>query len=194
MKFLKIIYSEFILYSFCFIKSWPGRLGLLFRSHIYSQLYKKCRIPLYIYPSVDIKGFHNISIGHNCIINHNSHLYSHRGTLKIGNNFALGYNSSIISADGGSILIGDDIIIAQNVVLRSSNHCFTHLSIPIRYQGHDPGFIVIEDDVWIGANSVILPNVKIGADSIIGAGSVVTKDIPSHSIYGGVPAKLIKLR
>ena len=194
MNFFRVIASECFVYSYCLVKALPGRVGFFFRFHIYSRFFKQCLHPVIIFPFVDIKGFNNISIGSNCIINHNSHLYSHRGSLNIGNNFALGYNSSIVSADGGSITIGNDVIIAQNVVLRSSNHSFTDTTVPIRYQGHESGYITIDDDVWIGANSVILPNVRIGSHSIVGAGSVVTKDIPPFSIYAGVPAKLIRKR
>ena len=68
------------------------------------------------------------------------------------------------------------------------------MDIPINEQGHNFGNVVIDKNVWIGANTVILGNVKIGEGAIIGAGSLVNKDVNSFTIVGGVPAKIIKKR
>ena len=65
---------------------------------------------------------------------------------------------------------------------------------PIRFQAFESGPVIIEDDVWLGANVVVLPNVKIGKGAIIGANAVVTKNVAPYSIMGGVPAKFIKYR
>ena len=194
MYFLKQFASDLLTIWSSLLGFLPGNAGLLLRRYFYKNKFKSCGSDLYIYHSVDIKGFENISIGNNFIVHHRSYLYSYRGTLTIGDNVAVAYNTSLLSADNGFISIGNDVIIAQNVVLRSLNHTFTDPTVPIRYQGHEGGFISIEDDDWIGANSVILPNVTIGAHSIVGAGSVVTKDIPPYSVFAGVPAKLIKSR
>jgi len=91
-------------------------------------------------------------------------------------------------------VIGDNCSIASNCVLRASNHNFNNLDIPIREQGHSYGEIILEDDIWISANCVVTANTKIGKGSVIGAGSVVTKDVEPYSVVGGVPAKLIKKR
>ena len=82
----------------------------------------------------------------------------------------------------------------MNNVIRSSNHKFSNKKIPIIEQGHSHGKITIENNVWIGANCVILKNTIIGSGSIVGAGSVVTKNVEKETIVGGVPAKLIKRR
>ena len=66
--------------------------------------------------------------------------------------------------------------------------------MPIRYQGHTGGTILLENGVWIGANVVVTRNVTIGANSIIAAGAVVTKDIPRYVVAGGVPAKVLRIR
>ena len=78
--------------------------------------------------------------------------------------------------------------------MRTANHNYFDLNIPIRYQGHTTGYIHIKRDVWIGSNVVILKDVTIGEGSIIAAGSVVNKDIPPFTIAGGVPIKIIKKR
>ncbi|MCA9936785.1 MAG: hypothetical protein KC415_22775 [Anaerolineales bacterium] len=73
-------------------------------------------------------------------------------------------------------------------------HGFADVQRPISEQGYTNAPIVIEDDVWIGFQAVILPGVTVGKGSIIGAGAVVTKDVPPYSIMGGVPARLIRQR
>lgn len=93
-----------------------------------------------------------------------------------------------IQANNG-IEIHKNVIWAYGVHIISANHSFKDYSI---HEKSKP--IIIENDVWIGANSVILPKVKIGKFSIIGAGSIVTKDIPSYSIVAGNPAKVIAYR
>ena len=76
--------------------------------------------------------------------------------------------------------------------MRTSSHNFNNKEIYIQDQGHTSGNITIEDNCWIAANVTILNNVRIGNGSVIGAGAVVTKNIPKNSIAVGVPAKVIK--
>jgi acetyltransferase-like isoleucine patch superfamily enzyme len=80
------------------------------------------------------------------------------------------------------------------VGLFAENHIFDRTDIPMRLQGVDRKFIRIEDDVWLGTNSVILAGVTVGRGAIVSAGSVVTKDVPQYAIVGGVPAKVIRMR
>ena len=115
------------------------------------------------------------------------------GVLVIGNNFTLNSNSQL-GASFGKIVIGDDCAIAPNCVLRASNHTFNDPNVPFREQGHTYGEIILADDVWISSNCVVTANTTIGKSSVVGAGSVVTKDIEPYSIVGGVPARLIKKR
>ena len=101
----------------------------------------------------------------------------------------------MINARGnGSIVIGDNVLIGPNVVLRSSDHSFGNLEENINKQGMTDGNILIKDNVWIGSNCVILQNCIIGEGSIVAAGSVVTKDVLPFSVVGGIPAKIIKKR
>ena len=127
------------------------------------------------------------------IENDKLYLYAEDAVLKIGDNFSMNTNSCLV-ANGGRIYIGDNVLIAQNVVVRAANHNHDSVDIPIKDQGHKGGAIHIEDGVWIGANSVIVTDVTIGKHSIVGAGAVVTKDVMPFTIVGGVPAKLIRHR
>lgn len=103
-------------------------------------------------------------------------------------------NNGVIMLGQYGIKIGNDVCIGYNTVLVSLNHRYDNPKLPIRLQGYTGGTIVIEDDVWIGANVTILPNRTIGKGAIIGANSVVTKDVPPYSIVAGAPAKFIKKR
>lgn len=116
------------------------------------------------------------------------------GNVTIGNNASFNHNVFIVGGSDLGVTIGSNVLIGPNVVIRSSDHIFADSKIPIREQGHIHGTIIIEDDVWLGANVVVTKNVKIGRGSVIGAGSVVTKNIPEYSIAVGVPAKVVGTR
>lgn len=114
-------------------------------------------------------------------------LYADNGSILIGDSVSC--NSNVfIGSSGGHISIGNNVLIGPNVVLRSSSHCYSRLDVPINQQGHKPGVILIEDDVWICANVTIVPNVSVGRSSIVTPGSTVTKNVPPFSVVGGVPA------
>ena len=114
------------------------------------------------------------------------------GAVLIEDSVHVGQNCYI---DGiGKLKIGKDSILGPNVVILTGNHGFQDPTVPIRLQGVIPKPTVIEEDVWIGANAIVLEDVYIGKGSVIGAGSVVTKDIPPYSIAVGVPAKVIGKR
>ena len=89
-------------------------------------------------------------------------------------------------------MVGDHVILAQNVVITGLNHDYQDIALPIKNQPITISQIRIEDEVWIGANSTILKGVTIGKHSVIAAGSVVNKSIPSYSVAVGNPAKVIK--
>jgi len=172
----------------------PTTVGMRLRYFFYKKLFKKVSGRFYIDKGVSIVGFNNIEISDNVIIMQNSYLYAHdNGNLYIGKNFSINTNSQL-GAASGKIYIADDCSIGPNCVLRASNHNFDNPNVPFNKQGHTYGEIIIEDDVWIASNCVITANTRIGKSSIVGAGSVVTKDIEPYSIVGGVPAKLIRKR
>lgn len=115
-------------------------------------------------------------------------------SLIIGSKTAINeYNN--IRACGGNIRIGDCCQIAQFCTLVASNHA-TETTQCMRDAPWSSSkvSIIVEDDVWIGANSVILPGVTIGRGAVIGAGAVVTRNVPPYSIYAGVPARLVRAR
>jgi acetyltransferase-like isoleucine patch superfamily enzyme len=92
-----------------------------------------------------------------------------------------------------SIIIGDNVLLGPGVQIHTSNHQFSDPTIAILFQGDDEiKQVRIGNGSWIGANAIILPGVVIGENSVIGAGSVVTKDIPSRVVAAGVPARVIK--
>jgi acetyltransferase-like isoleucine patch superfamily enzyme len=114
--------------------------------------------------------------------------------LVIGDNVALNFDVTLNADNGGQIIIGNDVLLGPGVYIRASNHRFISIDTPIRLQSHLPGKIIIDDGVWLGTNLVVLPNEHIGKGAVVGAGSVVTKDIPALTIAVGNPARAIKLR
>lgn len=110
--------------------------------------------------------------------------------LHIGDRCQINQNTSIKSAR-----IGNDVMIAPGVVLLDRQHIFTSTDIPMTQQGASPRQLtIIGDDVWLGQNVIVMPGVTIGCGVIVGAGSVVTKDLPDWSIAVGVPARVIRFR
>jgi len=177
-----------------FIRNVPGKIGINIRRNYWKNKFGKAgKFTLDV--ECIILNPKNIFIGDDVNILNRGSLYANEnGLIKIGDGTSININVSINASQNGKIVIGKNVMIAPNVVLRSSNHNFKDLSIPMKLQGHSGGEIIICDDVWIGANATILPNVSIGKGSIIGAGAVVTKNIPDYSICVGVPAKVIKKR
>jgi galactoside O-acetyltransferase len=183
---------ELLTWYFEFSRWAPGGIGQRVRGYSYRRRLKKMGSVGYIGSGIWLSGWQNISLGDNVIIGPNCILTSDEGDLSIGSNSGLNSNVTL-GADLGSIKIGNDVIVGMNTVMRAANHKFdASPTIPIREPGHDRGEIIIQDDVWIGANVTILPHVTIGSHCVIGAGSVVTHNIPSGSVAVGVPAKVIR--
>ena len=91
--------------------------------------------------------------------------------------------------------VGNDVVMGPDIVLMSSSHAFENLDLPVNRQGSLPRRpIIIGNDVWIGTRTIILPGVTIGDKAVIGAGSVVTKDVPACAIVAGNPARIIRYK
>lgn len=124
-------------------------------------------------------------------------------SIEIGDHSEFGRNVNINAGECNGVFIGNYVAIADGTYLRSSNHKFDQIDIPIQLQGHYSKEIkfnnrkysvVIEDDVWIGARAIILSGAHIGKGSVIGAGAVVAIKIPSYSIVVGNPGRVIGSR
>jgi maltose O-acetyltransferase len=150
-------------------KPYGGKLGKKLRFLCVKRIFDKC--------GKDVNIEHGVEFGPG-------------SGLEIGDHSGLGVNSWI-----GVAKIGKDVIMGPEVMIISKNHIHSDLTKPMRVQGsHPPKPVIIEDDVWIGARVIILPGRKIGRGAIVGAGSVVTKDVPPYAIVGGNPVKILKYR
>lgn len=165
---------------------------------IYSSLvrwrFKECGTGLRLTVSTVITAPQNITIGKNFVSMGNLYLYANGdGEINIGDNCDVNTNVQL-GAGYGKIDIGNDVMIASNVVLRAANHGIERNEIAMKYQAAERGVIVIENDVWIGSNAVILANVTIATGTVVAAGAVVTKSTDPYSIVAGIPARKIRER
>tara|TARA_R110000765_G_scaffold415451_2_gene516579 strand:- start:135 stop:680 length:546 start_codon:yes stop_codon:yes gene_type:complete len=133
----------------------------------------------------------SINLGSNVTL-HSTIILQGSGTLTIKKNSFIG-SFSVIGVNE-SIEIGENVMIAQAVSIRDTDHAFDRTDIPMKLQGIVTKPIIIEDDVWVGYGAVITKGITIGHGSIIAANAVVTKNVPPFSIVGGVPARIIKSR
>ena len=114
--------------------------------------------------------------------------------VSIGEGTSLNTGVLIDACNGGRIEIGRNVAIGPFCVIRSADHGFSDTAVPILAQAHVPGPISVEDDCWIGSHVTVTRGVRIGHGSVVGANSVVTRDIPPYSIAVGVPARVVRSR
>lgn len=108
--------------------------------------------------------------------------------IEVGRNCFINYNCTIL--DNARVRIGDNCLIAPNVAIYTAGHT---IHAEARSRGYEYGIeVVIGNDVWIGGNTVICPGVTIGDNAVIGAGSVVTKDVPSNVVAAGNPCRVLR--
>lgn len=112
--------------------------------------------------------------------------------ISIGDDVDLAWN--VIITTSGGVEIGDRVLIGYGTTVISSNHIIPDRSKRIFDAGHKNKKVVISSDAWIGSNCVILPGVEIGKGAVVGAGSVVTKNVPEYAVVVGSPAKIIRYR
>lgn len=158
-----------------------------------SRISSKCNIVC--------QGVNSILIGDNTEISKYTTLIVDKGPvvgsnaeLRIGCNTYIGeYNN--IRVAGGKITIGNNCLISQHITIVSSNHQIAKDKLICKQSWTTKNaFVNIEDDVWVGANSVILPGVTIHKGAVVAAGSIVTKDVPEYAVVAGNPAKVLRYR
>lgn len=162
-KFFTLVAEEYLGWL---VRGWPGAEGFALRYGLYRLLFRRLGGFCYVYPGARLVHTYGLSAGRMFNVNSGAHL----------------------DARGG-ITIGDFVAIGPNAVVVSSNHTWADPARPLLLQGHIPGPVVIGNDVWIGANATILPNVRIADGTVVAAGAVVTRDTEPKSIVGGVPAR-----
>lgn len=211
--FLNLLKYEIITVLF---QDMPGALGIFFRNLFYPLLLKKVgkgvsfgksvtiRHPHKIsieddvviddYCVLDAKGLNNngIYISKNVFVGRGSILSCKNGDIILEKNVNIGFNSEIFS--GSKVVVGENTLIAAYVYIIGGGHDYSRVDIPISEQEKPSHGIKIEKNCWIGAGAEVFDNVTIGEDTIIGAGAVVSKDIPAFSIAAGVPARVAKSR
>jgi acetyltransferase-like isoleucine patch superfamily enzyme len=180
--------NQFIFFVECVFQ----RLFHIGWSFIYMILwkifYRKIGLGVFVSPMANVRWKSNVSLGDKVFIN--------RWVCVWGEDVTLGYRSAIGpgSVIFGKVKIGSCVMVGPNGMIMGGNHGFNDLDIPMMDQPCTSNGIIIEDDVWIGAGSIILDGVRIGKGSVIGAGTIVTKEVPSYSIVVGNPGKIMKTR
>ena len=137
---------------------------------------------------MDTPPYRVFSLGNYSVIESFACINNAVGDVIIGDHTRIGLHNTII----GPVEIGNNVNLAQGITVTALNHNFSDTNKRIDEQGVSTNPVTIEDDVWVGANAVILPGVTIGEHCVVAAGAVVTKDVPPHSLVAGVPAKVIK--
>jgi acetyltransferase-like isoleucine patch superfamily enzyme len=142
-----------------------------------------------IHPFARIKG--DVMIGKGAIVA-DCVIFAYGGKVEIGEGSEI-YGDCRIYAHA-DVKIGRDVILARESAIMTTKHIFDDPEKTIKEQGQTYEGVVIEDDVWLGYRAVVLPGAKIGRGSVIGAGAVVSGDVPPMSIAVGVPARVIRKR
>ena len=137
---------------------------------------------------MDTPPYRKFSLGNYSVVESFACINNAVGDVLIGDYTRIGLHNTII----GPVKIGHHVNLAQGITVTALNHNFDDTNKRIDEQGVSTNAVTIEDDVWIGANAVILPGVTIGTHCVVAAGAVVTKNVPPHSLVAGVPAKVIK--
>lgn len=201
-----------------FFGSVPGALGLMLRKTFYRGLLRTVGNNVIFGRNITLRHPHKINVGNNVIIDdncildakgennlgifigdrvtigRNSALICKNGDIRIGSNVNITPSVHLVVAAGGKIEIGDNVEIGSFSYFSAGTYSIEKNDILPSGQGRVSKGIILQDLVWIGAGVIILDGVTIGESSIIGAGSVVTKNIPEHSLAFGVPARVIKER
>jgi len=137
---------------------------------------------------MDTPPYRRFSLGQYSVVESGACINNAVGDVIIGDHTRIGLHNTVI----GPVTIGNHVNLAQGITVTALNHNFENVELRIDEQGVSTTPVTIADDVWIGANAVVLPGVSIGSHSVVAAGAVVTKDVPAHTLVAGVPAKIIR--
>ncbi len=168
-KIISLLPRRIRLFLLKFFRNTGGRFGVGIRYILVKSLAKFCGRNVTIKQYVILENLHNISFGDNVSVHPFCYLEG-AGGITIGNNVSLAHNTSILSV----------------------NHTWNILGKPIKYNPISYSPVIICNDVWVGCGCRLMAGVTINSRSVIAAGAVVTKDVSSHTLVGGVPAKVIK--
>ena len=159
-------------YIWSFIRRLPGKAGLHVRNTFLSKHLLSCGSGLIVHPGVHIRN---------------------PKKMTVGNNVTLGVDTFIQA--GGVVEIGDDVLLGPRAKIWSINHRYDNIKLPVRKQGYKLKKTIIGNDVWLGANSFIMPGAVLGDGVIVAAHSVVgAKKIPPNYILAGNPARKVGIR
>jgi acetyltransferase-like isoleucine patch superfamily enzyme len=194
----------------------PGALGLLLRAKLYPLLLGSCgkgvafghgvvlRHPHKIHLGdgtviddqvlLDAKGSDNqgIRLGAGCFVGRNSILSCKNGDIVLGDRVNIGFNSEVFS--GSKVELGNDCLLAAYTYVVGGGHSFEDVETSVIDQDHVSAGIRLGEGVWLGAGVKVMDGVTIGARTVVGAGAVVTKDLPERVIAAGLPAKVVRER
>jgi acetyltransferase-like isoleucine patch superfamily enzyme len=162
------------------------------------RLYVGRSVTLEDYVHIDALSRQGVRLGDNVTIAKFTIIETTGVISNLGEGLEMGDNSSLgdycfVGAAGG-VRIGRNVLVGQRVSFHSENHRFDRTDVPIKEQGVTRRGIVVEDDCWLGAGSILLDGVTVGRGSVVAAGSVVTRDVPPYSVVAGVPAKVMRQR
>ncbi|MBL7185426.1 MAG: acyltransferase [Phycisphaerae bacterium] len=148
----------------------------------------RLRARLDVVPRTPGRERHRLSLGKHSLIETYCVVCTWHGDVILEEGASVGIGSIVV----GPVQIGENAACAQNCFISGQSHLYEDISKNFRRQGFQIAPVIIQKDAWIGSNCVILPGVKIGNNSVIGAGSVVVSNIPPYSVAVGNPAKVIK--
>jgi acetyltransferase-like isoleucine patch superfamily enzyme len=199
------------------LSAWvPGALGLFLRSKLYPWILGRVGRNVAFGANVVLRHPHKIEIGDDVVIDDNCCLDA-KGTTNRGISIARGVflgRNTILSCKNGDIVLEEDanigfnvevfsaaqvrvgrkVLVAAYTYLVGGDHLYDRVDVPVLEQGRTARGIDVDDNVWLGAHVVVADGVRIGRDAVIGAGAVVTSDVPPFHVAAGVPARVIRDR
>jgi acetyltransferase-like isoleucine patch superfamily enzyme len=194
----------------------PGALGLFLRGKLYPLILGRVGRNVAFGANIVIRHPHKIQIGNNVVVDdnccldakgtsnrgivledgvflgRNTILSCKNGDITLGQDANIGFNVEIFSA--ADVRVGARTLVAAYTYLVGGDHLFDRVDVPVLHQGRTARGIDVGDNVWLGAHVVVADGSRIGRDAVIGAGAVVTGDIPEFHVAAGVPARIIRDR